>query len=368
MNRFGDNTLYLLKPNEDGRVAFFADEVTFGAAAPGESWGRWPSGQGSMFPMGVPTLDTAAGDNSGTRVGPVVISEVMYHPRDTGETIEQNDLEYVEIYNPTDATINLDGWQIDGGIRYIFENDRQLAPTEALLVVRFDTSDAEMLEAFRSHYGVKPWVDVVGSYDGSLSNQGDSLRLLRLVPEISESADEPVFLWEDEVIFDDQAPWPVTADGFGFSLHREMIDQWGNAPTSWVASPTSPGIVAPASTTVAISELNYHPLDPTDTELAADSSLVADDFEFLELINISGEELPLDGMYFDQGVTYAFSDVVLAPAERVLLAKNPAAFTLRYGASTVRLLGPYEGDLSDGGERISLLSGGATTEFAIRLC
>ena len=34
----------------------------------------------------------------------LVISEVMYHPRDTGETIEQNDLEYVEIYNPTDDT------------------------------------------------------------------------------------------------------------------------------------------------------------------------------------------------------------------------------------------------------------------------
>ncbi len=363
MNRVGDNSLYLMKPNADGDIAFFVDQVQFGTAVPGESWGRWPSGQGSMFPMLYPTLDTAAGDNGGTRVGPVVISEVMYHPRDTGETIEQNDLEYVEIYNPTDETIDLGDWQLAGGIRYVFADNRQLAPDEALLVVHFDTSDTELLESFRLHYGIKPWVDIVGGYDGSLSNQGDVVQLMRSVSGVSAPDEEPLFYWEDGLIFDDQAPWPVTADGFGFSLQRAMIDQWGDAPTSWVAAPTSPGIVAPPSTTVAISELNYHPHGPTEMELASDPTLTADEFEFIELINISGEQLRLDGMHFEQGVTYTFENITLAPAERVLLAKNPPAFTLRYGGQSVPLLGPYEGDLSNEGERISLANAGGTVEL-----
>ena len=365
MNRLGDNNLYLLKPNSEGEVSFFVDEVRFGTAAPGESWGRWPSGLGSMFPMSTPTLDVSAGDNTEPRVGPVVISEVMYHPRDTGETIEQNDLEYVEIYNPTDETVDLADWQLVGGIRYEFQDSRQLAPDEALLIVRFDTTDSDLLESFRLHYGIKPWVDIVGGYDGSLSNQGDFVQLLRSSSGIGDEEGELVLLWEDEVIFDDQAPWPVTADGFGFALHREMIDQWGNSPTSWVASPTTPGIVAPPATSVAISELNYHPYDPLDTELSVDPTLTADDFEFVELVNISGEQLPLDGMHFDQGLTYTFSATTLAPAERVLLAKNPTAFSLRYGDSSVRLFGPYDGEFDDLGERISMVdtSGAAVLRF-----
>ena len=60
-----------------GNITRFADHVEFGAAINGESFGRWPNGQGELYPMQSLTLDS---QNSGPRVGPVIISEVMYHP------------------------------------------------------------------------------------------------------------------------------------------------------------------------------------------------------------------------------------------------------------------------------------------------
>ena len=49
--------------------------------------GRWPDG-GVLYPMSEPTLGAA---NAGVRIGPVIISEVQYHP-----SSELAWLEYVE--------------------------------------------------------------------------------------------------------------------------------------------------------------------------------------------------------------------------------------------------------------------------------
>jgi hypothetical protein len=57
-------------------------------------------------------------------------------------------------------------------------------------------------------------------------------------------ADDPGFVpyvLEDEVTYDDVAPWPTQADGSGASLTRIAADAWGNAPTSWTAASPSLG-------------------------------------------------------------------------------------------------------------------------------
>lgn len=46
----------------------------------------------------------------------------------------------------------------------------------------------------------------------------------------------------DTVRYNDRAPWPETADGFGPSLHRLNLAQYGNDPSNWIAAAASPGV------------------------------------------------------------------------------------------------------------------------------
>jgi len=361
--------LFLLEVDPDGRVTNFADQAGYGATVEGESFGRWPDGQGDLYPMAEPTLDGEHGENSGPRVGPVLISEVMYHPRDPGEIINPSDLEYIEVHNPTAETVDLTNWQIRGGVQFDFTAGTLLAPREALVVVRFDPDDpddAESLDTFRLHYAVKPWVDIVGGYTGSLSNRGDQVCLLRAGdPPLEEKVLIPLLL-EDEVIYGDEAPWPATADGFGYSLNRLGGAHWGNAATSWTAVPPSPGAVARPVDRLAITELNYHPYDPTAAELAVDPGFTSDDFEFVELLNVAGEAIDLDGLQLSEGITFEFPDLTLGPAQRVLVVAKAAAFAERYDVDGVLIAGQFEGVLADSEERITLAddSGESLLSFA----
>ena len=69
--------VWLIEADATGRLVRFADQVEFIAAAEGESFGRWPNAAGDLYPMLSNTFGTS---NSGPRIGPVIISEIMYHP------------------------------------------------------------------------------------------------------------------------------------------------------------------------------------------------------------------------------------------------------------------------------------------------
>ncbi len=104
-----------------------------------------------------------------------------------------------------------------------------------------------------------------------------------------------------------------------------------------------------------ITELNYHPYEATASELAAGIAN-ADDFEFIELMNIGHVALDLSGAQFTVGISYTFTNLVLASQERIVLTKNPEAFTIRYGTNpSYRVVGGYDGNLSNGGERLLLV-------------
>jgi len=227
--------LWLTTP--DGQVV---DHVAFGAARNGESFGRWPDGSGALYPMGSLTLGEA---NSGPRVGPLVISELMYHPPDPGPGVDPDDLEFIEVYNPTSQAVDLTHWQIAGGVDFAFADGTTIAAYSSLVVVSFDPADpanADKLADFQAIYGA---VEVVGGYSGKLSNNGETVRLLRPdEPPAGEPGYYPMLL-EDEMAYDDEAPWPTGADGEGQSLARSAFDAWGNEPASWLAAAPSPGTV-----------------------------------------------------------------------------------------------------------------------------
>jgi len=222
-----------------GNLERFVDHVEFGAAPNGESFGRWPNGTGRIYPMLWPTLDPAQGENSGPRVGPVVISEIMYNP---GNVIPNaRDLEYLEIYNPGPWTADLTDWRIRGDVSLDFPAGTTLGPRSVLVVASFPPDDLDRMTIFRTSYGIDPSVQIVGGFSGRLSNEGGTVRLER--PD-EPPPDAPMFVphvLEDAVDFHDEAPWPTEPDGAGLSLHRLEGDGWGHDAAAWMAAWPSPG-------------------------------------------------------------------------------------------------------------------------------
>ena len=109
---------------------------------------------------------------------------------------------------------------------------------------------------------------------------------------------------------------------------------------------------------LVITELQYHPANPTAAELAAGFSN-DDEFEFIELYNAGNGSLDLRGVRFVDGVEFDFtgSEVTrLAPGEYLLLVQNRAAFEFRYGTG-LPIAGEYTGRFSNAGERVEVVDG-----------
>ena len=111
--------------------------------------------------------------------------------------------------------------------------------------------------------------------------------------------------------------------------------------------------VAASATDLVISEFCYRPADPaTEAERGVTSD--RDDFEFLELMNLSDRALDLTGVRFTAGVLFNFPTGFTLPAGgRTVLVRSRAAFVARYGTGAI-IAGEYEGNLSNTGEEIAM--------------
>ncbi|MBN1442793.1 MAG: chitobiase/beta-hexosaminidase C-terminal domain-containing protein, partial [Planctomycetes bacterium] len=101
-----------------------------------------------------------------------------------------------------------------------------------------------------------------------------------------------------------------------------------------------------------ITELMYNPRPPGPGSLYS-----AQDFEFVELQNISDDELDLHGIRITGGIDYEFSRspvTRLAPREVLVVARDVLAFASRHDVRGMNLVGGYSGRLSNGGEPILL--------------
>src|SRR5262249_21979702 len=115
----------ILRSPEQTRVI---DTLKFGPQADNVSVGRFPDGSPTFHALSLPTPNAA---NSRPLLPSVVINEIMYNP------ISGNgDEEYVELYNRSGAPVDLNGWQIGGGISFSFTQSTVLAPGGYLAVAK----------------------------------------------------------------------------------------------------------------------------------------------------------------------------------------------------------------------------------------
>ena len=116
-----------------------------------------------------------------------------------------------------------------------------IGPGEYLVVV-------SNYAAFDSRYDISAnGIPVAGEYTGTLSNNGDKVKLLRAGAPDAATGFIPYYRI-DYVNYDDSLPWPVEPDGGGYSLIRlrsGLSELYGNDPASWLAGAYrgTPGLV-----------------------------------------------------------------------------------------------------------------------------
>jgi hypothetical protein len=261
----------ILSEAVQGQLTGRRAEVKFGPSANGVAFGRYQTSVGVDFvalsALSLGTEVTAqsptnqitlfrtgqGATNADPLVGPVIISQIMYHPPDllSGGVTNDNVIEeFVELRNISSQPVPLfdpahptNGWRLREGVDFDFNASHVLPPGGFLQVVSFDPlTNLAALAQFRARYGSNS--SLVGPYRGKLDNGGERLEL-KWPDTPAEDGTVPYVLAE-KVVYDDRFPWPTEADGQGASLQRVSATGYANDPTNWLAAlPTLglPGLV-----------------------------------------------------------------------------------------------------------------------------
>jgi CotH kinase protein/Chitobiase/beta-hexosaminidase C-terminal domain/Immunoglobulin domain/Lamin Tail Domain len=223
--------VYLFSADAAGNLTGYAHGFAFGAAPLGGAFGRYVlSTGGEDFPLQVDFTPSAA--NAGPRIGPLVITEIHYHPAPGGA-------QFVEVLNLAETSVPLfdplhpsTPWKL-AGLDYEFPTGSEIPPGGIGLIV--DTDPA----VFRAQYTVPAEAQIFGPFHGTLQNSGENLALQ--YPDFQTN--ELAYVTMDAVRYNDRLPWPESADGHGPSLQRLVPSAYGNDPGHWTAAAPSPGRV-----------------------------------------------------------------------------------------------------------------------------
>jgi len=173
----------------------------------------------------------------------LLISEIMYHPSDEG-LVAGDEFEFIELKNVAAVTLDLSGVRFTNGIQFTFPNGTLLGASEFIVLASNPTAFA----------GKNPGVAIGGVYSGKLSNSGEQITLVH-------AAGAPLV----SLNYSDNAPWPVVADGQGFSIvpQNPNLNLDAANPINWRASANpggSPGTDDPSPNLppVVINEILTH--------------------------------------------------------------------------------------------------------------
>ena len=217
--------------------------------------------------------------------------------------------EYLRLTNAEPVAVDVSGWTLRGQIRHTFRPGTVIPAGRTLYIspdVTAFRSRTASPKAGENHF-------VQGNYDGQLSARGGTV---------------------------------------------ELVDP-SNRVVSTLTYAGAPTLLQQG---LRLSEVMYHPAP------APGGSFEDEDFEFIELKNISRQPLSLLGAMFNEGVTFTFTNAAtatLAPGARVLVVRRLAAFSSRYGSS-LPVAGEYLGALDNAGESLRLQDAQGETVFEFR--
>ena len=230
---------------------------------------------------------------------------IQFGTIDFNPTSGNQDQEYIQFINPNATAVDVSNWRVEGSVSHTF-TPGTVIPAGGILYLAADVPS--FLARTTGPRGGQS-LFVQGNYEGRISIYGETLRL-------------------------------VAAD---------------NSP---IAQVTTPG--APATGSVIMSEVHYHPEVPPAGYTITDLQL-----EFVELYNRTAAEVDLSNWQVSGGITYtfpagsklgAFSTLVAVPFDPTNASLTPQFRELYGVGSGVTLIGPYAGQLSNSGEEVVLSS------------
>ena len=151
-------SIYLVSPTGNRLV----DAVRFDAQQNGVALGRSPDGARGFHRLTVATPGLA---NAPLQISDVVINEVMYHP-----VSENDDEEFVELFNRGTNAVDLSKWRVRGGISFNVPTGTILGAGSYLVIA------ADRTNLLAAHPGLSPAL-TLGDFSGKLGNGGDTITL-----------------------------------------------------------------------------------------------------------------------------------------------------------------------------------------------
>lgn len=233
-------SIFLYSADSNGNLTTYSTGFSYGASDSGVSFGRYVTTTGeAQYPAQKSLTPGAA--NSGPSVGPIVISEIMYHPNASGDS-------FIELTNITTSPVKLydpatpaNAWRVNG-VEFNFPLAVELPAAGVLIVSSIDP------QQFRVKYCVPNGVQIYGPYLGTLQNNGELIELQKPdTPVVVQGQTTVPYITVDAVRFGDSSPWPAEADGGGSSLERLNLSAYGNDPVNWRASVSAGGTPGNAS-------------------------------------------------------------------------------------------------------------------------
>ena len=228
-----------LSADSGGCRTGYCDGVSFGEVPNGVTFGRHVVGDSSIRFV-IQKQVSLGKANAGPRIGPVLISEIMYHaPNDTDD--------FVEIANAAsrpialfDSTRPANTWKLEG-LGFRFPDSVTLAAGETILVLPVRASEARV----RAVYNIPAGVRIFKS-EGDLRNGAETLALMKpeepfLQPDAASGDSTVPYQIIDQVSYRDGGAWPKAADGEGKSLTRKSKETFGDDPMAWDSEIPSPG-------------------------------------------------------------------------------------------------------------------------------
>jgi hypothetical protein len=204
---------------ESGELTSFTSEIVIppSVIATGSTYRarvRHKDNSGRWSHWSAPVEFTATGPDLANYRNGLVVSEIMYKPTAGG------DLEFIEIKNVGDVTLDLTPVSFTSGIQFDFGTSdiTNIAPGAYVLVVKNKA-------AFEAEYGNA--LPIAGETTSGLSNSGERITL-------TFGADDSLL----DFVYDDAPPWPTEPDTSGASLiliHPESLPDH-NLPINWRSS------------------------------------------------------------------------------------------------------------------------------------
>jgi hypothetical protein len=262
----------------------FVDEVAFEGMKENETTIRAERGEGILLPVVRETLGCA---NAMPYVGPLVIREIHYNsgePSDAARAvfagITSEDLQYIELQNPTTSEIDLGGWRVIVGEQRVTLSSLVLNPGDSVALLTFDpraAANASRLAAFRVHHGIGMANRVLLGLNAALPYAHGEVQLVR--PDSTQAGVS--YVVSDVAYWDRSLQW--SRPGPGYSLQRRLPTARGDVARSWAS-----GIASPADATATYGATITGDFD-------GDNVITATDIDML----VDAAQLPFTPRYFD---------------------------------------------------------------------